>query len=112
MPDPLSRAFAALSDPTRRSILIALSEGGLNVNDLVERHHLSQPAISKHIKVLEHAGLVRRAQVGRSRPVVAEPQALVAAADWIEKARAGWNEAFGRMDELLDALENKEMKDD
>ena len=61
MPDLLSRAFAALSDPTRRSILIALSEGGLNVNDLVERHHLSQPAISKHIKVLEHAGLVRRA---------------------------------------------------
>ena len=112
MPDTLSRAFAALADPTRRSILIALSEGGLSVNELVERHHLSQPAISKHLKVLERAGMVDREQEGRSRPVVARPGALAEVSNWIEKARAGWSEAFGRMDALFNSLQGRDSKHD
>ena len=100
----LDATFAALADPTRRAILARLASGDATVNDLAKPFKMSQPAISKHLKVLEKAGLVTYSQVAQSRPrrIVGAP--LKEATDWLEKYRKFWDEQFERLDELLEEL--------
>lgn len=97
----LTTVFAALADPTRRAILARLSEGAAPVKDLVEPFDLSGPAITKHLKVLERAGLISRSREGQQRPCRIEPRALAPAADWIEQYRAMWEERLDRLDAYL-----------
>jgi DNA-binding transcriptional ArsR family regulator len=109
----LDATFAALADPTRRAILARLASGEATVNDLAKPFKMSQPAISKHLKVLERAGLITYSQVAQSRPrrIVGAP--LKEATDWLEKYRKFWEEQFERLDELLEELKfeasNKEI---
>jgi DNA-binding transcriptional ArsR family regulator len=100
----LDATFAALADPTRRAILARLATGEATVNDLAKPFKMSQPAISKHLKVLERAGLITYSQIAQTRPrrIVAAP--LKEASDWLEKYRKFWEEQFGRLDELLEKL--------
>lgn len=112
MTEALDRTFAALADPTRRSIIAVLADGERTVNDLVAMHELSQPAITKHLKVLEGAGLVRRARVGQTRPCHLEPEGLKRVAGWVERYRAQWDGAFDRMDEYLKSLRFPEKPND
>ena len=97
----LSTIFAALADPTRRAILARLSEGELPVKDLAEPFELSGPAITKHLKVLERAGLISRSRDGQLRPCRLEAGALAPAADWIEPFRAMWEDQLDRLDAYL-----------
>src|SRR4051794_27554852 len=103
-PDQLDRVFAALADPTRRAILARLARGEATVNELVAPFKLSQPAISKHLKVLEKAGLITRGRDAQKRPcrIAAEP--LAAADEWLEDFRKIWEANFDRLDTLLDEL--------
>lgn len=110
MDDPLSRTFLALADPTRRAILAQISDGALTVNDLVAANHLSQPGISKHLKVLEEAGLIRRGRVAKTRPVHLAPEGLRPAAGWIDHYRQYWEGAFDRIDALITRLKDEETK--
>jgi len=103
----LSRIFSALADPTRRAILARLSEGEAPVKDLAEPFELSGPAITKHLKVLERAGLISRMRAGQQRPCRLEPRALEPAADWIEQYRAMWEERFDRLDSFLKSVAPK-----
>src|SRR6478672_4375787 len=100
----LDATFAALADPTRRAILARLSSGDATVNDLAKPFKMSQPAISKHLKVLERAGLITYMQVAQSRPrrIVGAP--LKEATDWLENYRKFWDESFERLDELLEEM--------
>jgi DNA-binding transcriptional ArsR family regulator len=100
----LDATFAALADPTRRAILARLATGDTTVNDLAKPFKMSQPAISKHLKVLERAGLITHIQIAQSRPrrIVAAP--LKEATDWLENYRKFWEEQFDRLDLLLDEL--------
>ncbi len=107
MRDSLSRTFLALADPTRRAILAQLSGGAATVNEIVEAHDLSQPNISKHIKVLEEAGLIRREKVARTRPCVLQPEGLDQAAGWIDRYRTGWTESFDRLEASLKDIYRK-----
>lgn len=100
----LSQVFSALADPTRRAILARLSEGEAPVKDLAEPFALSGPAITKHLKVLERAGLISRSREGQQRPCRLEPRALEPAADWIEQYRAMWEERFDRLDAYLKSV--------
>lgn len=109
MSDPLSRTFLALADPTRRAILAQIADGAQSVTALVAANHLSQPGISKHLKVLEDAGLIRRERVARTRPVHLEPEGLKRAGAWIDHYRQYWEGAFDRMDALITRL-NEEAK--
>jgi len=102
--DLLTATFAALADPTRRAILTRLSAGGATVNQLAEPFALTQQAISKHIKVLERAGLVSRSRAAQARPCRLEPTRLEAAADWIDRHRQLWQERYNRLDEHLAEL--------
>jgi DNA-binding transcriptional ArsR family regulator len=95
--DPLSRTFAALADPTRRSILTRLAEGEATVNELAEPFPVSLPAISRHLKVLERAGLIERGRDGQARPSRLRREALDEALGWIEHRKRTWD---GRMDRL------------
>ena len=97
--------FAALADPTRRAILSRLAAGEATVNQLAEPFSLTQQAISKHIKVLERAGLVSRSRAAQARPCRIEPARFEAAADWIDYHRQQWHERYNRLDEHLAALE-------
>lgn len=108
--DPLSRTFLALADPTRRAILAQIAEGALTVNSLVAANHLSQPGISKHLKVLEEAGLIRRERVAKTRPVHLDPAGLQLAATWIDHYRQHWQGAFDRIDALITRLKDEETK--
>lgn len=103
----LSIIFSALADPTRRAILARLSEGEAPVKDLAEPFELSGPAITKHLKVLERAGLISRSREGQQRPCRLEPRALEPAADWIEHYRAMWEERFDRLDSYLKSVAPK-----
>ena len=103
MQDELSRVFSALADPTRRAILERLADGAATVRELVEPFELTQQAISKHLKVLEEAGLVSRTQAGRTRPCALEPDRLDAAADWITRHRRIWADRHDRLEEHLTA---------
>ncbi|MCG6858049.1 MAG: metalloregulator ArsR/SmtB family transcription factor [Salaquimonas sp.] len=101
MSDRLSRTFAALADPTRRAILAELATGALSVNELVARHKLSQPGISKHLKVLESAGLISRGRIAQTRPCRLDPAGISVVASWLEEFARRWEISFDRMDRLL-----------
>jgi len=106
----LDATFAALADPTRRAILARLATGEASVNELAEPFDMSQPAISKHLKVLERAGLISRGRDAQRRPCRLEPQALVAATGWIEKYREIWEANFRRLDALLEEMKQEPKK--
>jgi DNA-binding transcriptional ArsR family regulator len=108
--DALSATFSALADPTRRAILARLASGEASVNELAEPFALSQPAISKHLKVLERAGLISTAQDAQRRPRKLEPEPLSEAIDWIERAREIWAANYARLDVLLEELKAKQAK--
>lgn len=100
----LDATFAALADPTRRAILARLIEGEVTVTDLARPFAMSQPAISKHLKVLERAGLVSRGRDAARRPVRVEIQALKIATDWLHDYRRVWEANYARLDALLEDL--------
>lgn len=102
--DQLDATFAALADPTRRAILSRLAQGDASVNELAEPFAMSQPAISKHLKVLEGAGLISRGKDGQRRPCRIEVAPLAEANGWIERYRAIWEGNFRRLDALLGEL--------
>jgi DNA-binding transcriptional ArsR family regulator len=97
--DELSRIFAALADPTRRSILARLTEGDASVAELAQPFAMSQPAVSKHLKVLEGAGLISRHSVSTSRYSHLEAEKLREANEWMQKYKAFWNESFDRREQ-------------
>jgi DNA-binding transcriptional ArsR family regulator len=101
--DQLSETFAALADPTRRAILARLVEGEATVNELAERFPITVQAVSKHLKVLEQAGLITRGRTAQLRPSRLRGQPLGEAADWLERYRPFWQERFDRLDERLQA---------
>jgi DNA-binding transcriptional ArsR family regulator len=100
-PDPLSLTFGALADPTRRAILARLASGDADVSELMRPFDLSQPTISKHLNVLERAGLVVRARDAQRRPRTLVAVPLKDIADWMEPFRRFWEEKFGGLDEYL-----------
>ena len=102
--DLLNATFAALADPTRRAILARLASGDASVNELAEPFDMSQPAISKHLKVLERAGLIVRGQDAQRRPRKLNASPLSEASDWIETYRRHWETAFARLDAVLEEL--------
>ena len=106
----LDTTFAALADPTRRAILARLAISEASVMELAEPFALSQPTISKHIKVLEQAGLISRSRDAQRRPCRIEPKALAEASDWLEKYRRLWESNFQRLDTLLDELKAMQEK--
>ena len=104
----LDAIFAALADPTRRAIVARLAEGEASVAELVEPFAMSQPAISKHLKVLERAGLVSRGRDAQRRPCRLEAQPLAQANEWLERYRKAWEQNFARLDLLLEELKAEE----
>lgn len=105
MPAQLDLTFAALADPTRRAILARLASGEATVNELCEPFEMSQPAISRHIKVLEAAGLVTRGKDAQRRPVRIAAQPMAEAVGWLETYRRFWAESYQRLDHLLAELQ-------
>jgi DNA-binding transcriptional ArsR family regulator len=105
--DKLNSTFSALADPTRRAILARLASGEASVSELMEPFDLSQPAISKHLQVLERAGLISRSRDAQKRPCKLEVKALKEAADWIEYYSRFWTESFDRLDDYLRGLQAK-----
>ncbi|GAA0869846.1 metalloregulator ArsR/SmtB family transcription factor [Brevundimonas basaltis] len=103
--DPLSAKFSALADPTRRAILARLCEGEATVNDLAEPFDMSLPAVSKHLKVLEKAGLISRGREAQWRPARLEPMGLKGVADWLEHYRRYWDASFDRLDAYLKQIQ-------
>lgn len=99
--DPLSAKFAALADPTRRAILARLSEGEASVGELAEPFDMSLPAVSKHLKVLEKAGLISRSKEAQWRPARLEPMAMRSIAEWLEHYRRYWDKSFDRLEDYL-----------
>jgi DNA-binding transcriptional ArsR family regulator len=110
--DQLSAKFAALADPTRRAILARLALGESAVTELAEPFAMSLPAISKHLKVLEQAGLITRGREAQWRPCRIEPGALKDVDDWLETYRRFWTGSFDRLDDYLRQLQTKERKRD
>ena len=106
--EALDAAFAALADPTRRAILARLSKGEAGVMELAEPFHLSQPAISKHLKVLERAGLISRGRDAQRRPCRLEAAPLKEANAWLERYRKHWEETYEVLDEVLEGLKKNE----
>ena len=106
----LTATFAALADPTRRAILARLATGEATVNELAAPFDMSQPAISKHLKVLERAGLISRGREAQRRPRKLEPRPLAEATDWIERYRRIWEANYKRLDALLQELKLKQKK--
>ena len=100
----LDATFAALADPTRRAILARLAAGDAGVMELAEPFDMSQPAISKHLKVLEHAGLISRGRDAQRRPCRLEAKRLAEATKWLERYRRFWEGNFNRLDALLNEL--------
>ncbi|MCR4265724.1 helix-turn-helix transcriptional regulator [Nitratireductor sp. ZSWI3] len=110
--DPLSTAFAALADPTRRAILARLSQSEATVNELAEPFDMTLPAVSKHLKVLERAGLVSRGRTAQFRPCRLEAGPLKDVAGWVEQYRRFWDDSFNRLDDYLKELQSRERSDD
>jgi DNA-binding transcriptional ArsR family regulator len=108
--DRLDATFAALADPTRRAILARLASGEASVTELAEPFAMSQPAISKHLKVLERAGLISRGREAQRRPRRLEARALAEATDWLERYRQVAESNFQRLDALLDEMKTNQMK--
>jgi DNA-binding transcriptional ArsR family regulator len=105
MTDQLSSTFAALADPTRRAILARLALGETSVTELAEPFRMSMPAVSKHLKVLERAGLIARGREAQWRPCRLEAAPLKSAAQWIEEYARFWEESFDRLDEYLKTMQ-------
>ncbi|MFN3559351.1 MAG: ArsR/SmtB family transcription factor [Brevundimonas sp.] len=106
--DLLSARFSALADPTRRAILARLTEGEASVNQLAEPFDMSLPAVSKHLKVLEKAGLISRGKEAQWRPARLEPQALKSVSDWLDHYRRYWDASFDRLDAYLQKIQKGE----
>jgi DNA-binding transcriptional ArsR family regulator len=106
--DELSLTFAALADPTRRAILARLAQGEATVLELAEPFQLSLPAVSKHLKVLQHAGLISQSRRAQWRPCRLEPGRLKDVSDWVERYRSIWEERFGRLDEYLREIQKQQ----
>ena len=106
-PDRLTATFSALADPTRRAILTRLATGEASVTELAEPFAMSLPAISKHLKVLERASLIRRGREAQWRPCRLEAKPLRDVADWVERYRRFWEESFDRLDDYLRELQKK-----
>jgi DNA-binding transcriptional ArsR family regulator len=104
----LDATFSALADPTRRAILARLASGAASVNELAEPFDMSQPAISKHLKVLERAGLISRDKDAQRRPRRLEPEPLAEANQWLERYREFWETNFQRLDSLLDEFKREQ----
>jgi DNA-binding transcriptional ArsR family regulator len=111
-PDPLSTTFAALADPTRRAILARLAKGEATVTEVAAPFDLSLPAISKHLKVLQRAGLIEQGRQAQWRPCRLKPEPLRDVADWVGQYRRQWEESFERLDAYLRELQLKEHGDD
>src|ERR1051325_5928730 len=109
--DHLSATFAALADPTRRAILARLALGETSVSELAKPFDISGPAISKHLKVLEGAGLITRGREAQWRPCKLEPQALKGIDAWLDRYRKLWEERFDRLDEYLRELQAQQGKE-
>jgi DNA-binding transcriptional ArsR family regulator len=107
-PDPLSNTFAALADPTRRAILARLASGEASVKDLAAPFEMSQPAISKHLRVLERAGLIERGRQAQWRPRRLQAGPLRDIADWVGQYRRHWEESFERLDAYLTELQQSQ----
>ena len=108
----LDGTFAALSDPTRRAIVERLADGEASVTELAAPFAMSLPAVSKHLKVLEKAGLISRGRKAQWRPCRLEPEPLKEASDWLEEYRRLWEERLDRLDEYLRTLQGKEQDDE
>ena len=106
----LDTTFGALSDPTRRAILARLALGETSVGELAQPFAMSLPAVSKHLKVLERAGLIARGREAQWRPCRIEPAALKSVDEWLESYRRFWEESFDRLGDYLDQLQGKEKK--
>lgn len=111
-PDQLSTIFAALADPTRRAILARLAQGEASVKDLAEPFAISPPAVTKHLKVLQRAGLISQGRQAQWRPCRLEAAPLKDVADWLEEYRRFWEASFERLDQYLIELQAKEQPDD
>ena len=109
-PDSLNRAFAALADPTRRAIIARLARGEATVNELAEPFDMTQPSISKHLKVLERAGLISRGRAAQTRPCRLDAAPLKEVANWVEMYRNLWEESFDRLDEFLQSTKSTSTK--
>jgi len=111
LPDHLSTTYAALADPTRRAILARLAAGEATVGELAEPFAMSLPAVSKHLKVLERAGLIARRREAQWRPCRIEARPLKAAAQWLEHYRQFWDDSFDRLDAYLGELQSGKTQD-
>src|SRR5262245_44846983 len=107
----LNATFAALADPTRRAILARLAAGAATVNELAEPFAMTQPAVSKHLKVLQRAGLISRDRDAQRRPSRLEPRRLAEASAWLEQYRQFWEASFARLDAVLEELKPKKKKE-
>jgi DNA-binding transcriptional ArsR family regulator len=107
-PDHLSLTFAALADPTRRAILARLASGDTSVTELAEPFEMSLPAVTKHLKVLERAGLISRGREAQWRPCRLEAGPLKGVSDWLEHYRRFWEQSFDRLDEYLKVMQKRE----
>jgi DNA-binding transcriptional ArsR family regulator len=111
-PDPLTTTFAALADPTRRAILSRLASSEASVTELAEPFEMSLPAVSKHLKVLERAGLIARGREAQWRPCRLEAAPLKDVAEWVERYRRFWEQSFDRLEAYLGELQSEEKRDD
>ena len=110
--DQLSVTFAALADPTRRAILARLAQGEASVTELAKPFDLSLPGVSKHLKVLQRAGLIRQSRNAQWRPCRLEPGRLKEASEWVGDYRRFWDESFQRLDDVLQEMIKEEKKND
>lgn len=111
-PDPLSQTFSALADPTRRAILARLAQGDATVTELAKPFEMSLPGVSKHLKVLQHAGLVVQGRDAQWRPCRLEPERLRDVAGWVEQYRQLWEARLDRLDDYLRVLQARDTKTD
>jgi DNA-binding transcriptional ArsR family regulator len=109
-PDQLSTTFAALADPTRRAILARLAKGQASVTEIAEPFDMTLPAISKHLKVLEHAGLIARGREAQWRPCRLDAAPLKDVDEWVERYRRFWEQSFDRLESYLQELQRKDKK--
>ena len=109
-PDQLSTTFAALADPTRRAILARLAKGQASVTEIAEPFDMTLPAISKHLKVLEHAGLIARGREAQWRPCRLDAGPLKDVDDWVERYRRFWEQSFDRLESYLQELQRKDKR--
>ena len=109
-PQNLDAVFTALADPTRRAILSRLAAGEASVNEIAAPFEMSQPAVSKHLKVLERAGLIERSVEKQRRPARLKAEPMVAAVSWLEEFKQFWSSSFDQMDGLLEELKKAETK--